>query len=332
MKPQPPSELEFLSALGVFDQKLRRGWIGPGDDAAVIPPPEGGLAFAADLLVEDVHFRVSTSPPEDVGWKALAVNVSDMAAMGARPLACVVTLTVPESADPDWFTRLYAGFAQAEREFGCPIVGGDLSRGPNISISVAITGECGRRGPALRSGAKPGHLLFVTGAPGQSLAGLTLLERGINPSSESEKTCIASHLRPSPRLAFGREAARRGLASAMIDVSDGIARDCQNLSIQSKVKVVVETELLPVSQALREVADAHDFDPRTTAMTGGEDYELLFTAHPKDEEAIFDLAAATGLTVTRIGSAETGEGSVMLGADSEPLGAAPLGFDHFSKR
>lgn len=325
----PASELEFLEAIGAMSHRLRKGWVGPGDDAAVIPAHEGSLAFAADLLVEDIHFRLSTSRPEDVGYKALAVNVSDMAAMGARPIAAVVTLTVPESAPTEWFAALYAGMGEAEREFGCPVLGGDLSRGKNIAISVSILGECSRRGPIYRSGAKPGHGVYLTGSTGESGAGLLLLEKGLAVHSPAEKACVARHARPIPRLAFGREAARRGLASSMIDVSDGIARDALNLSLQSKAALTVEARLLPISPELSEVCAAHGLDALRLALSGGEDYELLLTADDEHAEDLFDLGTAVGLRLTRIGTVAEGEGARILGVDGKPLDSSPSGFDHF---
>lgn len=329
MKQPPRSELEFLKGLGVFDRRLRSDWVGPGDDAAVIPATEGALAFAADLLVEGVHFRRATSEPEDAGFKALAVNVSDMAAMGARPVAATVTLTLPEGVDPDWYRRLYAGLAQAEREFGCPVVGGDLSRGAEIAISIAVIGECQRRGAVLRSTALPGHLLLLTGRTGESGAGLHLLERGIRTGEPWEQHLIRRHLRPTPRLAFGRNAAKKGLVSSMIDVSDGVTRDSLNIATASGVRLTVDSRLLPISEELKTFGEQHRLAPLDLALGGGEDYELLLTAPEENLEALLLSALEAGVELTVIGSVSEGEGIAVIGPDGSPLTKFQSGFDHF---
>lgn len=261
-------------------------WI--GDDAAVVRGPKGGwLLLAADVVVAGVHADLSVVGLDDVGWKALTVNLSDVAAMGGRPGHALVSIAAPASGDVD---LLYDGLAAAATEYECPVVGGDLSTAPTLVVSVAVTGTvdgAGARGrrarPVLRSGARPGDTLFVTGPLGASAAGLWLLRDG-RPAASPR--LVEAHRRPRPRLGEG-EAARRAGATAMIDVSDGLATDVRHLADASGVGVVVEH--VPVDDdATEEVGDAV-----ALALGGGEDYELLFTAPSVDEvEASF---AAAGL-------------------------------------
>lgn len=331
MNPELPGELEFLSRLGVLARPAPPGWVGPGDDGAVIPFTNGKIAFSADLLVEKVHFRRETASPEEVGYKALAVNLSDMAAMGAHPLAATVTLTVPPDVPTDWFARLYFGMDEAASAFTCPVAGGDLSRGSEITISVAIIGRCEAK-PLLRSGAKPGDDLWVTGAPGESGAGFRLLQSGATGTDPIHAHLIARHLRPTPRVGFGTEAARLDLATAMIDVSDGIGRDALNLALSSKARVVVEADLLPLSAELETGCSRLGLDPVSLALGGGEDYELLFTATPGRRAEIEALSKTQGLKVTKIGRVEEGEGRVVVGADGLELADFARGYDHFTAR
>ena len=330
MKRGSPGELEFLRSLGVFSGTFPPGWVGPGDDAAVIPSPKGALLFSADLLAEGVHFRTATCPPEAVGYKALAVNVSDLAAMGATPVAATITVTVPEEMSREWYHKLYAGLKEAQNEFACPVVGGDLSRGATITISVAIIGVCGGYAPLLRSGAMAGDDLYLTGNTGESAAGLALLESAAPVNAPEAEFLVARHLRPTPRVAFGREAARGGLASAMIDVSDGVAADCNNIALQSRVRLRIDARLLPLSAQLLKIAGVLGLDPLALALGGGEDYELLLTSPPANGGELADLALEYGLALTRIGSVDEGVGIEVIGPDGRPMKGFSAGFDHFS--
>jgi thiamine-monophosphate kinase len=227
-------------------------WI--GDDAAVLRPPTGVLLLAADTMVEGVHADLSVTTVADMGWKALVRNVSDIAAMGGRPLHCVVTVTVPPGRAAD-LEALYDGLADASAAYACPVVGGDLTAGPAFVVTVAITGTVDGA-PVLRSGGRPGDTLFVTGALGGAQADLRAGVAG--------RTA-----RPSARVDEGA-AARSAGATAMIDLSDGLALDLRRLAGASGVGATVDG--VPVA------------DRATTAdaMTGGDDYELLFAAPDAD--------------------------------------------------
>jgi thiamine-monophosphate kinase len=221
-------------------------WI--GDDAAVLRPPDGPLLLAADALVEGLHWDPALTGPDDAGWKALAVNVSDVAAMGGRPLHAVVTVTVPPGRAGD-LDRLYDGLEAAAKALDCPIVGGDLTGGPVLVVTVAVTGTVAGA-PVLRSGARPGDLLLVTGPLGAASAALR--ERRASP-------------RLTPRVAEGT-AARLGGATAMLDLSDGLLLDVRRLAQASGVGVVVGGVPVAKGATLEE------------ALGGGEDYELLLAA------------------------------------------------------
>lgn len=237
-------------------------WI--GDDAAVVRPPAGALLLAVDTVVAGVHADLSLVGIDDLGWKAVAVNVSDIAAMGGRPLHSLVSVAAPAGVD---IARLYDGLTEAARAYGCPIVGGDLTSSRQVMVTVSVTGETTNGRPVLRSGAAPGDLVWVSGALGASAAGLSDLRAG-----RRDGTCATAHRRPQARLREGQAAAAAG-ATAMIDVSDGLSIDLWRIGRASGV--AIELTSVPV----------HPGATRVQALGGGEDYELAFTAPPGSEVA-----------------------------------------------
>ncbi len=250
-------------------------WI--GDDAAVLCVGGEPLLFASDLIAEGVHFSLAHTSLADVGWKALAVNISDVAAMGGRPFRAVVAIA---GAFGPRLEDLYRGLLEASSAYGCPIVGGDLSapaNGDGLVVSVAILGTTEGRAPVLRSGARAGDRLYVTGALGAAAAGLRLLAK----DAHALGACVDAHRRPRPRVVEGEAAARLG-ARAMIDISDGLGIDLDRLARASGLGVALEQ--LPVAQGATEAE----------ALEGGEDYELLFAVPP--EVAVEAAFEASGLT------------------------------------
>ena len=277
-----------IAAIETIRRALRqppRGEVWIGDDAAVVgSPPGGSLLLAADTVVEGVHFDLGLVDLADVGWKALAVNVSDIAAMGGRPLHALVTVV---GATAVMIEGLVRGLAEAASAYECAIVGGDLSSGPGLVVSVAITGTTGDREAVLRSNARPGDLLFVTGGLGRSAAGLRTLraqmggatvmpEPGGMAQQEGDSwvfpELVAAYRRPVARVAEGL-AASAGGATAMIDISDGLGIDLDRLATASGVGVVLEA--VPVAKGAT----------REEALAGGEDYELAFAACDPDAVA-----------------------------------------------
>jgi thiamine-monophosphate kinase len=249
-----------------------------GDDVAVVPGPSGALLLAADSVVAGVHADLDLVGVDDMGWKAMVANISDVAAVGGRPCYALVTVAGPLAAID--FELLYDGLIAASEAYGCPIVGGDISSGATLVVTVAVAGDAGVVPPApvLRSGAVPGDTLFVTGPLGSSAAGLALLRAG---RGAEDPDLSLAHRRPRARLAEG-SAARAAGASAMIDVSDGLAADVRHLADASGVGVVLDR--IPVAMGVSRVSD----EPEALALGGGEDYELVFAApDPSRVEALF---------------------------------------------
>ena len=289
---EPPGGAPNLLLLTLSEfaliERLRKRLVGPpdqiwvGDDVAVVPGPRGAMLLAADAVVASVHADLDLVGLDDMGWKAMVANVSDIAAVGGRPCCAVVTVAGPLGKID--FDLLYDGLTAGSTAYGCPIVGGDLTSAPTLVVSVAIVGDAGGDdlpAPVLRSGAHAGDTIFVTGPLGSSAAGLLLLQKGR--VSEAPDLVLA-HRRPRARLDEGT-AARLAGATAMIDVSDGLASDLRHLADASGVGVVLDR--VPVAIGVNRVSD----DAEALALGGGEDYELVFTAPDPDRvEAHFDGA------------------------------------------
>ena len=285
-----------------------------GDDCAVVRIGGRTWAAASDMLIEGRHFK-GWAAPEDVGYKAVAVNVSDVAAMGGTPRFVLVSGAAP---DPETALGVFAGVAEACRDFGLYPLGGDTTGADAIAIDVAILGEL-EAPPVLRSGARPGHLLAVTGELGASAAGLLALEGNLS-GFERLKGRL---LRPRPRVDAGRAAARLGVG-AMIDLSDGLASDVRHVCERSGVGCAVELDRLPVSDDTRELATSLGRDPGVLAAGGGEDYELLISA---PEQVLGDLAGAVEVPVTVVG--EVTESGIAFRRGGETVGDLS-GWDHFA--
>lgn len=279
-----------------------------GDDAAVL---EDGLLLATDALVAGVHFSLTWSSAEDVGWKALAVNLSDIAAMAGTPVAAVAAVIVPPTP-PGLADRVLAGLAQAADALACPLVGGDTTSGGELALSVAVLGRVAGSGPVLRSGAQAGDTVFVTGALGGAKRAFDQLAEG----DEVTPGLLERLRRPIPRLAEGRAAASAG-ASAMIDVSDGLAADLGHLCDESGVGARIEASAIPAALS----ASLDD------ALTGGDDYELCLTA--PDVATVSDAFTGAGLpTPTAIGRVTEAKGCVLVHADGREVALEPAGWEH----
>lgn len=336
-----PVELSELGEFGLIDRLARRLAAGSshpragsvvhsiGDDAAVLGLPEGTeLVATADALAEGVHFRRDWSSPDDLGWKALAVNVSDLGAMGARPTAALVTLALPQDVPVDWVDGLYRGLKAASERYGCPVVGGDTVRSlGGICLSVTAFGAVATGKAVTRAGARVGDLICVTGGLGDSGAGLTLLECGGGVAGEF-LPAVRWHLRPDPPVEAGAVLAEHGLATAMMDLSDGLASDLRHMATQSKVGAVVEAERLPISDAARLLARGLGVDVVRLALFGGEDYQLLFTV-PADRFAEVPPALGPlGVVATIVGKV-TRRGLTLVGPEGSRTPLTPEGFHHF---
>jgi thiamine-monophosphate kinase len=283
--------------------------VGVGDDAAVLQPTAGHkLVVTTDVLVEGLDFTAELSEPEDWGWKAVVANLSDLAAMAAEARWLVLALSVPEATPVATLERVYAGVGEACRAFGVALVGGDVSAGPALSLAVTALGEAER--PVPRSGARPGDRLCVTGPLGAAAAGLALLRSG-DPAAAGLlgrfPGLAAAHRRPRPALAMGLALARAG-ATAMIDLSDGLAGDALHLAEASGVGVEVHDAAVPLASGVAEAAGLLGRDPLELALGGGEDF-VLAAALPRtaDLGGVLDCGRFTPDPARRVRMIRDGE-------------------------
>ncbi|HEX4438702.1 MAG TPA: thiamine-phosphate kinase [Thermoanaerobaculia bacterium] len=312
---------------------------GPGDDAALIDRPAGLFAATTDLLVEQVDF-LPGEDPERLGRRAAAVNLSDLAAVGAAPEAFLLGIAFPPERGEEFPVSLARGAAARAEPFGARLVGGDLSSAPLVVVAVAMWGRPAAA-PLSRSGARPGDRVYLSGHPGEAAAGLRLArilaafsKQGSEPTPrfpeltpEHQRRLLDRYHDPEPRVILGIALAGAGVASAAIDVSDGLGVDAGRLARASGVRLTLEADRLPLSAALRAFASMADQDALELALSGGDDYELLFTVPEDREAALEELAASAGAPLTRIGSVTAGSGAVVRGPSGE-RDVAALGHDH----
>ena len=315
------SEFELIAryfATDAFELGLRDDiLVGIGDDAAVLRPAVANeLVLAVDSLVAGVHFPEGVAP-RHIGYRALAVNLSDLAAMGAMPRWFTLALTIPELSE-QWLREFSDGLAQAARDSGCALVGGDTTRGP-LTITVQIGGEVPSGQALLRNGASLGDLIFVTGYPGLAALGLRDVESG-----RLDSVSAHTFLRPTPRVQFGT--GLLGIASAAIDVSDGLLPDLGHILDASGVAAELDCELLPLAKQLKRLPLA---EAQCLALTGGDDYELCFTVPPSKRDKVIALAKTLQTPCCQIGQICFGEGISLLGSLQEPAELARGGFRHF---
>jgi thiamine-monophosphate kinase len=311
--------------------------LGIGDDAAVVETHDGQALLTADVLVEGVHFDRSLIGPHDLGAKSIAVNVSDVAAMGGSPRYAVATVVLPPDAEPAWAVELEAGMRAACEEYALALVGGDLSSGPVGVVSVTVVGEVARDRFVTRSGARVGDRVVVTGVLGASAGGLALARAGAGAArralaTEWGRSLVEAHVRPVARVGEGQTLAAAG-ATAMLDVSDGLSLDLSRLCAASGVGAAIRMDRVPVAAGLRELAGVLAVDPLELALCGGEDYELLATLPP---DRVAGAAAALderfGVGLTDIGEITAGSGLVAVDPDGTERALEPRGWDHLAHR
>lgn len=286
--------------------------VGPGDDAAIVATPDRQVVASTDLLVEGSHFRREWSGPYDLGRKAAAQNLADVAAMGAVPTALLVGLGIPGDVEVSWVMSLADGLRDECAPLGASVVGGDVVRSDSVTLAVTALGDLQGRAPVLRSGARPGDAVVLAGQVGWAAAGLAVLRRGFR----SPASLVEAHRRPTPPYRAGPDLARAG-ATAMVDVSDGLLADLGHVADTSGVAIVLDRSAFTVPEPMADVASALHTDPYEWILSGGDDNALAAT-----------LPAGTALPdgVAVIGRVEPGEGVHVEGG--APAGGG--GHDHFS--
>jgi thiamine-monophosphate kinase len=318
MARRPPGEFELIALFTRAVPSRARGiLVGPGDDAAVLRPAPGeDLVATVDALVEGVHFD-GRSTPAEVGWKALAVNLSDLAAMGARPVAALVALALPRGVGAAALRGIARGLGACARAHRVPVVGGNVTRAGALSLTVTALGAVPEGRAVLRSGARPGDLVAVTGTLGDAALGL---ERG------APRALAARQRRPAPRVAAGLALA--GLARAAIDVSDGLVQDLGHVCRASGVGARIGVADLPLSPAYRRAARGRP-EPYAAALAGGEDYELVVALPPALLGRARAAAARARTPLTVIGRFVRGRGVAVVGPRGEGV-PVPAGHDHLA--
>jgi len=335
-------EREFIDALRrrVKAETSRSSSLvaGIGDDAAVFRSTAGkDTVITADLLVEDIDFRRTTTPPFLLGHKALAVSLSDVAAMGSRPMWSMVSVGVPEDVwQTDFVDRLYDGLLELANRYGVQLIGGDTSRTTeNIVIDSIVVGECASGMSVLRTGAGAGDQIFVTGSLGAAAAGLRLIERGAHlaeqnlADEDSQKLdhMLLRQLRPEPRVGWGIVLGEEHLATSMIDLSDGLSSDLNNLCSASGVGALIDSSQLPVDETVIELCGRRALDPLQLALHGGEDFELLFTVKPADVARL--PRRVDGVEIKRIGEITSASEGIRISEGARIWELKPGGWKHF---
>jgi thiamine-monophosphate kinase len=307
------SEFDLIARLSAGIHLSRRTILGVGDDCAIVARPHGQLLFTIDSMVEHVHFDLRWGSPEMLGARALTVNLSDIAAMGGRPTACVVNLGVREGIASRTLERIYSGLRAAAREASTDIVGGNITRARELSITIALIGEAGR-GVMRRDTARPGDEIFVTGTLGAAALGWRILAGKLKARGAAKKNraakkyLIERFLRPHARLDAGQRLAALRPAPAAIDVSDGLVQDLRHILECSGVGAEIDASQIPISLAYRALMGG-DF---AHALTGGEDYELIFCVKPGRSES--ELSRRLRIEVRRIGKIVRGKRLNVIGA------------------
>ena len=305
--------------------------LGAGDDAAAIIPTPGMLLLATcDCQVEDRHFRRDQISPEQLGRRLAAVNLSDIAAMGGLPRWALVSLCLPPATQTAFVDGLYRGLAAELGSFGAQIVGGNLAAGALLTLDLTLLGEVAPAELMGRGGARVGDAVLVTGSLGSSAAGRAALEAGL--TSAAAQRSVAAHLTPQPRVPAGRAIAAGGLATAMIDVSDGFAQDLGHICDASATAAVVTAAALPITPETLAVAEALGVDPMRWALGGGEDYELILTAPERSASDLVEVVEReAGVILTRIGTiVPPGDGRWLERVDGSRVPLTAAGWEHFA--
>lgn len=323
--PKTLTERELINKIRKeFSSKDARILTGIGDDAAVIRLGEKPLVVTKDLLVEDIHFLAKNHDPFQLGRKSLSVNLSDIAAMGCQPEYALLGLGLPERIPEKWIQEYLGGFKDVARGYGVSVVGGDITHAQKITISVTVFGEGDHI--VLRSGAKPGDLIYVSGFLGDAAYGLELALQGYHLDDEVDDDImyfLMALMSPLPEVSLGMELAKTGSVSGMIDTSDGLSIDLGHICEESGVGAEVVADSLPVSPALQDAF----INPYEYVLHGGEDYKLLFTVPPDKQGSILELTPKYQLT--QIGRITQAPGLFVMEFDGSKRKLEQKGYQHF---
>ena len=320
------SEADFITWIRRRTPRLRPGLtLGIGDDAALVTVPPGHeLILTADMSVENVHFKADLHPPQAVGHRALARSLSDIAAMGGIPRFALVSLALSQNSKQIWVKGAYSGLIALAKKFGVAVIGGDtaVTAGPTM-LDVIMTGEVPRNRALRRSGAKVGDQIFVSGRLGMSALGLRLLQSGSSIQKSAEKLAVRAHLHPQPQCALGRFLSENRLASAMMDLSDGLSIDLRRLCVASGVGATLLADDIPVPVLPNQI------DALELALHGGEDYQLLFTVPPKKAAKVPSHFGK--IPLHRIGEIRPQKAINLITREGKTLPIKPQGWDHFAR-
>jgi len=316
----PPGEFELIARLCARLPQSRRLVLGPGDDCAILASSPKPLLITIDSMVEGVHFKLGWGTPAMLGAKALAVNLSDIAAMGGKPTVCVINLAIRPGLDTRFFDELYRGLGKAAAAAGVAVAGGNITRASELAITIALLGEVERQ-PMRRDAARPGDKIYVTGTVGDAALGLRILQNKISAAGSAREYLVKRFLQPAAQVAAGRKLARIKPSPAAIDISDGLWQDLGHVLERSEVGAKVDSTALPLSAAYRQVYGGNC----DLALSGGDDYELLFCMRARTSEA--ELSRRLGVKVRCIGEITHEKQALLVSGTGEPAMVPNHGWD-----
>lgn len=307
---------------------------GIGDDCAVLRPSAGmDLLLTTDTQEEGVHFQRHWSSPQDIGWRCLAVNVSDIAAMGGQPLGAIVALSLPPTLEVAFVEALYDGMQAMATASGCPLIGGNISqRTDSLSITITVLGETSRDRSVYRSGARVGDEIWVTGDLGGARAGLAVLLDPASLVSLSSDDVLARYRRPQPRIHEAQYLRQHAVLHSLVDLSDGLSSDLNHICAASRVGARLQAATIPIAPQTQQIALARGAEPLDYALHGGEDFELCMTAPAGQIEALQDaFQQQFGYPLTRVGCIQSGAGITLVRPDGTQQSLPARGYDHFRR-
>ncbi len=301
--------------------------VGIGDDCALLDlPAEKLLAVSMDTLLADVHFPAQTDPSL-IAQRAMAVNLSDLAAMGATPLACTLALSLPKAED-DWLQAFSLGLETMVQNYACPLIGGDISKGP-LGITIQVHGLIEKGAQLSRSGARPGDLVYVSGVLGAAGLAVSLLSNGMSLNKPDTIELYNAYYKPQPRLALGQSIA--GTASAAIDISDGLVADLGHVARQSEVGIELIASKIPIATTVKKFMGSMEDKQKglSLALTAGDEYELAITVAEDNQKAFLEQASQTDIAITLIGRVVKGSRVRCLDSEGKEIEVAKAGYQHF---